>query len=1227
MNELKVKGRKANILLKTMNQEKLADSHIISGLEVAALNSNSYYELPDVYTQNQMPVTCDNIPHQEELSDWPELNAVEIPVIDADVELLIGTNVPKVMEPWEVVHSRGDGPYAVRTLLGCVVNGPLRGNNEPGSTCPTISANRISIAKIEELLVKQYNSDFNEKSTEEKPEMSREDLKFMDIMNSSAELDNGHYCLRLPFREDNVTMPNNSQVAEQRALCLKRKLKKNATFKEEYSQFLCDVIKEGYAEKVPESQLERQDGKVCYIPHHGVRHPKKETLRVVFDCGASFKGMSLNSQLLQGPDLTNSLLGVLTRFRQEAVAVIADIKAMYHQVKVAKQDIDFLRFLWWSNGDLTQPLTEHRMTVHLFGAISSPSCASFALRKVADDNMADFPTDVTDTIKHNFYVDDCLKSLPSEAEATALVKHLTAVCELGGFQLVKWMSNSKSVLESIDVEKRAKEVKELDFDRDNLPVERTLGLQWCAETDTFGFKMAVQERPFTRQGILSMVSSVYDPIGFLAPFSLPIKLMMQHLCKLSYSWDDHLPENYQLQWIGWLKDLKRLSTFNVPRCIKPKGFGQLVSAQLHHFSDASEDGYGTVSYLRLKNDKEKVHLGFMLGKARVAPVKKVTIRRLELTAAVLAVRVDRMLKAELQLELENSVFWTDSTTVLKYIRNETKRFRTFVANRISVIREATVVSQWRYVDTKQNPADEASRGVTAEYLLTRSRWIYGPDFLFKSEREWPINIVDSDSVSITSDDPEVRGEATVNTVVVKDAPKATDTVLSQDGQNATNRLIAYFSSWRRLKTSVAWFLRVRNTMQLLNQKRKEIQASVLNSGLGITQQKKKKEEEMQRFRATLRNQTLSPEDVDAAERAIIRYCQQDKFSDEIAALKKGTSGVKKSSHLYKLDPVLRNGLLRVGGRLSKAAMSDEIKHPVILAKEQHISTLILRHIHEKLRHCGRNHLLSRLRQQYWITSANAAARKIISSCVVCRRHRGKLGEQKMADLPKERLQPDNPPFTNVGVDYCGCGPFEVKRGRSLIKRCVIFTCMASRAVHLEMAYSLDTSSCINALRRFISRRGQVTHIRSDNGTNFVGAERELREALSALNQKKIQNTLLQSGIKWSFNTPAASHHGGVWERIIRMVRKVLNSVLHQQSVDDEGLQTFLCEVEAILNDRPITKISDDPHDLEPLTPNHILLMKGKPALPPGASCTKLAYAQKSCVRHFSRKRSDVQRLT
>ena len=204
----------------------------------------------------------------------------------------------------------------------------------------------------------------------------------------------------------------------------------------------------------------------------------------------------------------------------------------------------------------------------------------------------------------------------------------------------------------------------------------------------------------------------------------------------------------------------------------------------------------------------------------------------------------------------------------------------------------------------------------------------------------------------------------------------------------------------------------------------------------------------------------------------------------------------------------------------------------------------------------------------------------------------------MADLPKDRLQPDKPPFSHVGVDYFG--PFLVKRGRSTVKRYgVMFTCLVTRAVHMEIAHTLDTDSCLSAIRRFVCRRGQVSIIRSDNGTNFVAAERELRDAIQHWNQAKIQDTLRHRGVEWIFNPPAGSHFGGIWERQIRSVRKILKSVLKEQVVDDESLQTLMCEVEAIMNDRPITKSSDDVNDLEALTPNHILLLKRQPLLPPG----------------------------
>ncbi len=421
--------------------------------------------------------------------------------------------------------------------------------------------------------------------------MSREDIRFLKIMDESAQLQDGHYSIKMPFRTEQLTLPNNLSMVKQRQLGLKGKFRKDELFHQEYTSFFSDVIRKGYAEKVPQHQLDGENGKVWYIPH-GVCHRRKGTLRVVFDCSAEFKGTSLNSQLLQGPNLTSSLLGVLVRFRQKPVAFMADIQSMFYQVKVAEGDQDFLRFLWWPDGKVNAEIVEYHMAVHLFGAVSSPSCASYALRKTAEDDRVHFPSEVVKTVKQNFYVDNCLKSVPSEEDAVVMVKALSDFCLKGGFTLTKWISNSRTVLQTIKVEHRAKDWKELDLDRDELPVERALGIQWCVELDTFKFKMMVKEHPQSRRGLLSVICSVYDPLGFLAPVTLPAKVMLQELCQRRCGWDDNIPADISHQWTGWLEDLKRLTSFKTERCIKPKHFGQLIKAQLHNFSDASEDGFG-----------------------------------------------------------------------------------------------------------------------------------------------------------------------------------------------------------------------------------------------------------------------------------------------------------------------------------------------------------------------------------------------------------------------------------------------------------------------------------------------------------------------------------------------------------------------------------------------------------------------------------------------------------
>jgi hypothetical protein len=274
-----------------------------------------------------------------------------------------------------------------------------------------------------------------------------------------------------------------------------------------------------------------------------------------------------------------------------------------------------------------------------------------------------------------------------------------------------------------------------------------------------------------------------------------------------------------------------------------------------------------------------------------------------------------------------------------------------------------------------------------------------------------------------------------------------------------------------------------------------------------------------------------------------------------------------------------------------------------------VGNLLIDYFHGISGHSGREHVLTLLREKYWIIRANTSDRAVLSKCGKCLRNYSKPGQQKMADLPQERLKPNRPPFHSTGIDCFG--PLVIRRGRSDVKMYgVIFTCMNTRAVHLELAESLDTSSFIMALRRFIARRGQVRYIISDNGSNFVSSEKELKKCINEWNKNQINDMLLQKNINWEFNPPYGSHVGGLWERCIRSVRKILTSLTSEQTLKEESLRTLLCEVEAILNSRPLTTVLSDSKDLQPLTPNDLLLLCNEMSMPPGIFSKTDVYSRK-----------------
>lgn len=303
--------------------------------------------------------------------------------------------------------------------------------------------------------------------------------------------------------------------------------------------------------------------------------------------------------------------------------------------------------------DCSEP-EEYMMTVHLLGAVSSHSCANFALKKTAADNRADFSSKAVRTVEQNFYMDDCFKSVDSEEDAIHLSSELSQLLKRGGFRLTKWLSNKRKVIESVPVLDRAASIRDLDFD--HTLMERALGVQWHVTLDTFSFNIATKDKPTTRRGILSVISLIYNLLSFVAPFYLSAKILLQTLCKKQLGWDDLIPKDDLICWKSWLEELPRLEQFSIDRCFKPPNFGDIISCQLHHFSDASQVAYGAVSYLRLVNAQHEAHCSFVMGKSQLSPLKPVTIPRMELSAAVLSTRLDRKIRQEVELPINDSFY-------------------------------------------------------------------------------------------------------------------------------------------------------------------------------------------------------------------------------------------------------------------------------------------------------------------------------------------------------------------------------------------------------------------------------------------------------------------------------------------------------------------------------------------------------------------------------------------
>ena len=986
------------------------------------------------------------------------------------IGLIIGGNCPEDIEPIPntIIRSQNGGPFAYCTELGwCVIGAISTSNSETNIssevTCARtmvlendkftvrdagtggISNHHFSTVKyvnesyISRSLKSMYELEFSEQYPEEHS-TSHEDDKFLDIMNRESSKEGNHHILPLPFRNQQPNFPNNRHVAMARLQYVRKRMARDQTFKTEYTKFIDNMISNRYAQKCLLDYNDKSS-KPWYLPHHGVFHPSKGKLRVVFDCSATYQEKSLNSELLQGPDLINGLLGVLLRFREGTIAFMADIEAMYCQVRVPSNQHHYQRFLWWPNGNIHGEVADYEMCVHTFGATSSPSCANFALRKTASDKEEEFGKDAAESLRRNFYVDDYLKSVDSGLIGASLLQRVRDMLYTGGgFNLTKVMSNSSLVMNATPPEHCALSISQRNLSKSPL-IERALGVSWCIENDTLNFRITLQDSPLTRRGILSIISHVYDPFGSASPFLLKARKILQEITCDSLGWDEPVSDVHRVAWEKWRKQLPLLNNIKIRRCFKSDSFGEVTKATLHGFSDAAPSpGYGFVFYLRLVNKQGQIEVCNVLAKSRVSPLNKpVTLPRLELNAADLSSKFGLRIKKELELKCEAEYYWVDSMVTLGYIHNDNRRFKTFVANRQKRIRSITEKYQWRFIAGEDNPADATSRGISLEDKALVDLWFQGPEFLHQPEESWKYTIIKP----VADDDPELKTTVTVNTL--------------QLNMNMTllTRLEERISCWGKM-------VRVLAIMMLF----------------------------CQRCRKT-DNQTslylLSTCETKKAETALFKMIQCTKLPEELKFYSQNKSPprnpnkkIRSRTNIWKLDPYVdETGLLRVGGRLKKAAVNHNVKHPVILPNSCKAVQRLVEYQHKEIKHCGRTSTMNKLRSEgYWVVSLSSIVRSVIHHCVPCKKLRGRMGEQKMAELPESRSLA-LPPFTHVGLDMFG--PYYVKDGRKQRKRFVaLFTCLGCRAVHLEVTFEMTTDSFIQALRRFLARRGPVESITTDN---------------------------------------------------------------------------------------------------------------------------------------------------
>jgi len=944
----------------------------------------------------------------------------------------------------------------------------------------------------------------------------------------------GRYVVPIPWKINKPEIGHSYRKALRFYLWQERNLERNPEHKKLSNQFMDEYLKLGHMSEIKKESHGDETGEVYYVPYLSVfRNDSLTTkLRNVFNASApTSNNLSYNDQVMAGPKCQTDIIKILVKARTFKYMIQGDIEKCFRQILLKPEDAKRMRIIWRSHPE--EELREFQLDTLVYGVNCSPWLAIRTIHQAAEDHSKSI--EIKQIIKNSFFMDDFVYGSDTIEEGKKIVGEVNSVMEAAKFKLTKLNATHPEILENISEDRK---ITAYTSDNNHF---KTLGLIHHPEEDTLSINLKSfdpDKITYTKRGISRVIAQQFDPLGFAIPLIIMMRLFLQKIWKMKLDWDEILPDEIKHEFINFYKNIYKLADMRIPRWLNSS---KIKKMDLIGFSDSSKMASACVIYSRT-SDHNGIKTNLVVAKANlnklqtqaVIDSKTETIPKLELKALQMLAELYKQIKdcfSHLQVTF---TVYVDSKIVIYWMRDKRANKNKFVQKKLEIIRKIINPYNVHYVSTDQNPSDIPTRSITVDQFMESTLWFHGP------------KMIQQDPLPITTDAELNKLESMESQVLITEtASEPEDMFKNFSNLNRLIRSVAYMLYWKVYKKT-----------------------------------------------AVKENNGFSGEETKNARMAIIKYYQKTYMRDSIKKLEKNQL-LPKQNMFRKLSPYLdENKIARVGGRLENARFlsSDQI-HPIIIPK-CHLITLLLSSVHKSYHHARHSLMQQILVETYYIPAIKSNIHRIISKCPSCIRWLGKPRQPEMSQLPVERIQP-GPTFQKVGIDYSG--HFFIKsstlRGAKTIKAYVIvFICLVTKAVHLELCPDLSTETFLNAFSRFCSRRSSPSYILSDNGSNLVGCSKLLREEWKKI-CKEAQNRLALQEITWRHIPRYAPSFGGLYEAVMKSFKYFTKRMQEVQNLSYEQFETILLKIEFYLNCRPLYALNHADIGNYCLTPFHFIIMR------------------------------------